>query len=183
MALTLLVYKAGEVVKQKEQSPEGATTVTIDGLESNTKYGAGEFKVAWTDGKLESDKVDVPEFTTNKIGVQSITSTPDTVTLNAGETQQITNNISPSTADDQTVSYSSNNQPVATVTQDGLIEAVSKGQATITIKSNDNTSAVAKVKVTVNEVAPPEPEPSETETDPVESEPAEESPVSDEPTV
>ena len=163
MALTLLVYRAGEVIKRQPAAERGRTTVTIDGLESNTTYDEGDFKLAWTDGNLESDKVNVPEFKTNKIGVTNITSTPDTVSLTVGETQQINTVVTPDGANDKSVTYSTNNQPVATVTQDGLITAESSGQATITVKSNDDTTVTFKVRVTVKD-KPAEEQPSTDDT-------------------
>jgi len=163
MALTLLVYRAGEVIKRQPAAERGRTTVTIDGLESNTTYDEGDFKLAWTDGNLESDKVNVPEFKTNKIGVTNITSTPDTVSLTVGETQQINTVVTPDGANDKSVTYSTNNQPVATVTQDGLITAESSGQATITVKSNDDPTVTFKVRVNVKD-KPAEEQPSTDDT-------------------
>lgn len=163
MALTLLVYRGGEVIKRQPAAERGRTTVTIDGLESNTTYDEGDFKLAWTDGNLESDKVNVPEFKTNKVGVTSITSTPDTVSLTVGETQQINTVVTPDGANDKSVTYSTNNQPVATVTQDGLITAESSGQATITVKSNDDPTVTSKVRVTVKD-KPVEEQPSTDDT-------------------
>ena len=163
MALTLLVYRAGEVIKRQPAAERGRTTVTIDGLESNTTYDEGDFKLAWTDGNLESDKVNVPEFKTNKVGVTSIASTPETVSLKVGETQQISTVVTPDGANDKSVTYSTNNQPVATVTQDGLITAESSGQATITVKSNDDPTVTSKVRVTVKD-KPVEEQPSTDDT-------------------
>lgn len=163
MALTLLVYRAGEVIKRQPAAERGRTTVTIDGLESNTTYDEGDFKLAWNDGNLESDKVNVPEFKTNKVGVTSITSTPETVSLKVGETQQISTVVTPDGANDKSVTYSTNNQPVATVTQDGLITAESSGQATITVKSNDDPTVTSKVRVTVKD-KPVEEQPSTDDT-------------------
>lgn len=163
MALTLLVYRAGEVIKRQPAAERGRTTVTIDGLESNTTYDEGDFKLAWTDGNLESDKVNVPEFKTNKVGVTNITSTPDTISLTVGETQQINTVVTPDGANDKSVTYSTNNQPVATVTQDGLITAESSGQATITVKSNDDPTVTFKVRVTVKD-KPTEEQPSTDDT-------------------
>ena len=163
MALTLLVYRAGEVIKRQPAAERGRTTVTIDGLESNTTYDEGDFKLAWTDGNLESDKVNVPEFKTNKVGVTNITSTPDTVSLTVGETQQINTVVTPDGANNKSVTYSTNNQPVATVTQDGLITAESSGQATITVKSNDDPTVTSKVRVTVKD-KPVEEQPSTDDT-------------------
>ena len=70
MEKTLKVYKNGEVVSSQVASPEGATTVTISGLEAGTTYPAGTFKVAFANDSGESEKVDVPEFTTTAPAVE-----------------------------------------------------------------------------------------------------------------
>lgn len=146
---TLRLYKDDEVVKEKRKSESGKTTITIDDLDSNTTYEKGTFKLAWKGKEKESDKVDVPEFTTDKIGVESISVSDDAQTLSKGDTYSINVSIEPDDADDTDVSYSSNNKDVATVTDDGEVEAIKSGNATITVKSNDNGNATAKVKIKV----------------------------------
>ncbi|ARM69426.1 tail morphogenetic protein [Staphylococcus phage vB_Sau_S24] len=64
MEKTLKVYSNGEVVGSQVANTEGATTVSITGLEAGTTYPAGTFKVAFANDSGESDQVDVPEFTT-----------------------------------------------------------------------------------------------------------------------
>ena len=69
MEKTLKVYKNGEVVGSQVANGDGATTVTITGLEADTTYPAGTYKVAFANDSGESDKVDVPEFTTTEASV------------------------------------------------------------------------------------------------------------------
>lgn len=149
MAKVLRLYKDDEVVKEKRQSEEGKTTLTIDNLDSNTTYAKGTYKLAWKSSEKESDKVDVPEFTTDKIGVESVSVAQDAQTLSKGETSSINVSIQPDDADVKNVSYTSNNKEVATVTDSGEVTAVKSGNATITVKSEDNAQATAKVKVKV----------------------------------
>ncbi|ASZ75656.1 hypothetical protein phiSHEF4_63 [Enterococcus phage phiSHEF4] len=61
MAKVFNVYKkTGEKIVTEKPSP-----VTITGLTAETEYAKGDFQVtAVEDGKPESTKVDVPEFTT-----------------------------------------------------------------------------------------------------------------------
>lgn len=165
MAKTLLVYKGEEVVKRQPKAETGKTTVTIEGLSSNTEYPAGTYKLAWTNGATESDKVDVPTFTTDKVGVTTVTTTPETVTITVGETSQIATDVEPTNADDKSLIYTSNNEPVATVDDSGLITAVKAGNATITVKSNDNAKATAKTSVTVKAEEQPVEEPTEEPTE------------------
>lgn len=166
MAKTLVVYRDNEVIKEEPKNPNGQTTVTITGLDSNTSYEKGTFKISWKNENGESDKVDVPAFKTDAIGVTNISVGADTVTLEVGSQSQINTTVEPSNAEDKSVTYSSNNKAVATVTDNGLIEGVKSGNATITVKSVDNSQATAKVRVTVEDIedVPPETEnPDETE--------------------
>lgn len=167
MAKTLLVYHNDEVIKEEPESPTGKTTVTISGLDSNTDYNTGHFKVSWLENGLESDKKDVPSFKTDTIAVTSIEVSEDTLAIDVGTQAQINATVQPSNADVKDVTYSSNNKAVATVTDNGMIEAIKSGNATITVKSVDNSQVIAKVKVAVEDIEDTQPE------EPVEEQPTE----------
>ncbi|MBD3240660.1 MAG: hypothetical protein GF331_08765, partial [Chitinivibrionales bacterium] len=63
---------------------------------------------------------------------------PDALELNAGRSATLAASISPTNATDQSVSWQSNNEGVATVT-DGVVSAVSAGSATITVTTTDGS--------------------------------------------
>ena len=67
MAKVFNVYKkTGEKIVTEKPSP-----VTITGLTAETLYSKGAFQVtAIEDGKPESSKVDVPQFTTTAAAVK-----------------------------------------------------------------------------------------------------------------
>lgn len=166
MAKTLVVYKDDKVIREEPKNPNGKTTVTISGLESNTDYAKGAFKISWKDDNGESDLVDVPPFKTDEKGVTSVSVGNDAVTLDVGDTSQIDVTVEPTDADNKAVTYSSNNKAVATVSDSGLIEAVKSGSATITVKSSNNSQATSKVRVTVEDIEDvPTEEPSEEPTE------------------
>ena len=71
------------------------------------------------------------------ISVTGVTISPTTASLEIGGTQQLTATVSPSNATDKTVSWSSNNTSVATVSSTGLVTAISSGSATITVTTTD----------------------------------------------
>lgn len=158
MDQTLVIYKDSEVIQEEPKNPNGKTTVTITGLQSNTEYPKGTYKISWKNEIGESDLIDVPPFKTDEKGVTSVSVGNDTLTLNVGDTSQIDVTVQPTDADNKTVTYSSNNKAVATVSDSGLIEAVKSGNATITVKSANNGQATSKVKVTVEDIEdiPPE---------------------------
>ena len=80
--------------------------------------------------------------------VTDIVSTPETVSKAAGQTQQITNVISPANAVNTAVNYSTSNAAKATVSPTGLITFVAQGTAVITISTVDG-NFVDTIAVTV----------------------------------
>lgn len=157
MTKTLVLYKGKEVVKQEPASPSGKTTLTLTGLNPDTDYVKGTYQIAWRENDQESSKIDVPAFRTEHYGVQSISVDNGDVTLNVGDTKQVVTTVKPNDVSNKKVTYTTNNEPVATVSETGVITGVKSGNATITVKSDDNNEAVAKVKVAVQD-APTEEE-------------------------
>ena len=66
MAKELKVYKGEEVVQSVEVGENGSAKATISGLDAGTEYPKGTFQVTFSNEAGESDKVDVPAFTTNQ---------------------------------------------------------------------------------------------------------------------
>ena len=78
----------------------------------------------------------------NTIPVSSISVNPTSLTLEEGETSNITATVNPSNATDKTVTWSSSSTAVATV-KDGVVTAVKEGSATITAKAGGKTATCA----------------------------------------
>lgn len=66
MAKVLNVYKGEEVVQYTEVGEDGSAKATISGLDAGTEYPKGTFQVSFSNESGESDKVDVPAFTTEQ---------------------------------------------------------------------------------------------------------------------
>ena len=81
--------------------------------------------------------------------VTGITVSPTSVTLEEGQTQQLTASITPDNASNKTVSWSSNNTNIATVSSTGLVTAKTVGTVTITAKTNDGSGVSGTCNVTV----------------------------------
>ena len=81
--------------------------------------------------------------------VENITLNNSSVTLEESKTHQLTATVTPSNATDKSVTWSSSNTSVATVSSSGLVTAKSTGTATITCKANDGSGKSASCKVTV----------------------------------
>ena len=71
-----------------------------------------------------------------------------TLSLSAGDTEQLTETVAPSDATDKGVTWESTDEDVATVAS-GLVTAVAAGTATITVKTDDG-SYTATCEVTVS---------------------------------
>lgn len=80
------------------------------------------------------------------VKLQSISLTPNTVVLTKGKQQKLSVLYSPSNASNKTISWSSSNTSVATVSN-GTITAKNKGVATITAKAADGVTV--RINVTV----------------------------------
>lgn len=80
--------------------------------------------------------------------IESIVVSPETVSLEVGETCQLTATVYPADATNKTLKWVSSDRNIAKVSN-GLVTAVSKGTATITVLSTDGTGKSAQVVVTV----------------------------------
>ena len=85
------------------------------------------------------------------IAVTSVTLNSKEETISIGSTTQLTAIVSPATATDQHVVWTSNNKSVAIVNEDGLVKGLSVGSANITASAGGK-SAVCAVTVTEKSV-------------------------------
>ena len=89
------------------------------------------------------------------IPVTGVTVTPKTIDLTVGKTKQLTISVEPATATNQRYTCQSDNESVATVTNAGLITAVSVGTANITVTTEDGNKTET-CKVTVSQSTSPD---------------------------
>lgn len=80
--------------------------------------------------------------------VTSVSLNKTSLSLNVGDTQTLISTITPSNATNKSVTWSSSNPSVATVSSSGEVTAKAAGTATITVKSDDG-SKTATCSVTV----------------------------------
>lgn len=83
------------------------------------------------------------------INVTKITLSDTNLKLNVGQTHQLSASIQPTNATNKTVTWTTNNSSVATVSSNGLVTAKMEGTATITAKCG-SVSASCSVVVTKN---------------------------------
>lgn len=142
-------------------SPEGAVNASVawsssdpavasvdeTGLVTGNKAGTAIITVTTVDGGWK-DKVTV---TVQDVPVTGVSIQGDAeITLAKDATRQLTAVIAPADATHQEVTWCSSVPAVATVSETGLVKALSKGVTTITVKTTEGSfSATVKVNVKV----------------------------------
>lgn len=92
-----------------------------------------------------------------EVAVSGVSLDAASLALTEGETQTLTATVSPDNAANKTVSWSSSDEDVATVDQDGTVTAVKEGMSTITVTTEDG-GKTASCEVTVKAKYVPDPE-------------------------
>lgn len=77
--------------------------------------------------------------------IQSLTWDNPPTSMSVGEEKQLNVQITPNDATNQSLYYSSSNPKVITISNDGKIEAVGEGTATITVQSNNGKEAICTI--------------------------------------
>ena len=108
-------------------------------------------------GSIVITSVDNPAVTkvieiriVNRVG--SVTLDKTALTINNGETATLEPTIWPADAYNKKVIYTSSDENVVTVDENGKVTAVGKGKATVTATSEDNPEAFAGCSFTVNQL-------------------------------
>lgn len=128
-------------------SNTAVATVNASGLVSAVSAGTATITVKTVDG----NKTATSAITVAAIPVASVSVSPTTASLYAGNTQQLLATIAPANATNKTVTWSSSNTGVATVNSSGLVTAVSAGTANITVTTQDGSkTAIAAITVNPN---------------------------------
>ena len=129
-------------------SNTGVATVNANGLV--TAVSAGTCVIAATaqdgSGVSASCAVTVPKL------VSGITLNNSTLTMNNGTTSQLTATVTPADATNTSVLWASSNTAVATVSNAGLVTAVSAGSCSITATAKDGSGVSASCTVTVKQL-------------------------------
>ena len=139
-----------ESVKDKSvrwySSAQRIATVNADGVVTAISVGTAVITVTTNDG---SDLTASCTVTVTPKTVQSITMDEEALTLERGETTRLTVTVSPSDADDTSVTWRSNNSNVAIVDGSGKVAALEVGTAIISATTNDGSRLSARCTVTV----------------------------------
>ena len=128
-------------VKWSSSVPDVAS-VDADGLVTAHKPGTAVITVTTGDGNFTAScTVSV------RIPVTGVELDRDTLKLTVGGTEQLTATVSPESATDKSLTWSSSAPDVASVNADGLVTAHMPGEAVITVTSAEGPSAECLVRV------------------------------------
>ncbi|MDE6067188.1 MAG: leucine-rich repeat protein [Duncaniella sp.] len=132
-----------EVIWSVEE--EYQNIISVDSEGKVTALAAGEAIVEATAGTVSA----TCKVTVNPVPASSVTLSVQDITLLVGATDKLTATISPENVTDKVITWTSDNESIATVDADGNVTAVAVGVANITATCGDVT---ATCKVTVNPV-------------------------------
>ena len=143
LTATVLPENASDKTVSWESSKTAVATVTNSGLVRALRAGTTTI-TATAGSKTATCTVTVTE---PYVEVTSISLNKASISLEEGETEQLTATVLPENATDRTVTWKSSKTSIATVTSSGLIRAVKKGTATITATAGEK-EATCTVTVT-----------------------------------
>ena len=126
-------------------SSDTSVATVAGGVIKGVSQGTATITAKTSNNLPATVKVTVKE-NTNIVKPTGVTITPATLSLTAGETGTLTATVAPSNATDKSVTWTSSNTAVATVSN-GTVTAVAAGSATITATTSNGKTATATVSV------------------------------------
>ena len=141
----VLPENANEKTLAWSSSDDTIATVDSNGNVTGISRGTATITAKATDGSNVNAtcKVEV----TQQVADISLNKTE--LSLYIGREEKLTATVNPDNANDTTLTWSSDNEDVATVDQNGNVKAISQGQAVITATANDGSGVQATCTVTV----------------------------------
>ena len=143
---TMSPKKASNKKVSYDSSNRKVATVNKKGVIRAVSAGTAKIRVTAADGsgKKASCTVKVSE---NAVAVTGVTLNKTQLNLKQGGEERLTATVNPSNATNKTIQWSSSNQAVARVSENGTVRAAAVGTATITASAHNNVRAVCGVTV------------------------------------
>ena len=143
---TVLPQDAGDKSVTWESNNPKIAQVDQEGRVTALSVGTAIITATTNDG---TDLTATCQVTVIPKRVKSITINEGQVSIERTKTTQLTVTILPEDAGDKSVTWSSDNDDIATVDDKGLVTAVATGTTTITATTNDGSGLTAECQVTV----------------------------------
>ncbi|MBB3108108.1 uncharacterized protein YjdB [Paenibacillus phyllosphaerae] len=147
--LTATILPADAKDKSLTWTTGNASVATVSGDGTVTAVGNGEttLTVAANDGGAT---VTIPVIVADVLNVTGVAIDPPAVTMDAGKMTQLTAVITPDSADNPNVQWSSSDPQVATVDGNGKVFALKAGTASITVTTDDGGYTADSVVTVTN---------------------------------
>ncbi len=144
LKLKTTVYPADATVKDitYKSSNTKVAKVSQKGVVTPLSVGTAKITVVSKDGSFKKVCKVTVKKAPEKIKVSS-----DSITLKAGESKTISYKVYPADATNRKATFKSSNTSIVKVSSEGKITGVSKGKATITLKTENGLKATVKVTV------------------------------------
>ncbi len=147
LTATVLPANADDPSLTWSSSDEAVATVTDQGVVTAVAEGTAVI-TATAESKSASCTVTVPHV---YVPVESVTLNKTETTIEVGNSETLTATVLPANADNPSVTWTSSDESVATVSSDGLVTAIAEGSATVTAKAGSK-SATCEVAVILPKV-------------------------------
>lgn len=133
-------------------------TVNKNGLVTGVSTGKATISAKTSNGLVAKCEVTI---TNDNVVATGIALNKTSLSIDINETYQLVATLKPANTTVRKLIWTSSNEKVATVDQNGLVTGITNGEATIMVTSSDG-KAIAKSIVTVKKAATPTPKPSTT---------------------
>ena len=138
----------GKVIATYEDGSTNDVTNKAEFTDYNLSTAGNQVvTVSYTEGEVT--KTTAYNITVSEVAVENITIDPSEANVAVGKTLELTAVFEPANATNKNVIWSSSNESVATVDENGVVAAVALGEAVITAASAENTDITATCTVTV----------------------------------
>lgn len=138
---SIIVTKAAENLVNDSSQLDNVFTMRLIMGQTSSEERTISRMVKWV------SEIDITTTTSINVPVTGVTLNKTTTTLVVNQSEQLTASVTPANATDQTITWTSDNEAVATVDNTGKVTAVGAGQAIITATTNDG-SCTASCTVT-----------------------------------
>ncbi|MGN0804197.1 MAG: Ig-like domain-containing protein [Candidatus Coproplasma sp.] len=151
--LTATVAPTNATVKTVTWKSSNTSVATVDANGKVTAVGTGSVTITATADDATSVTATCTITVKDEIvKVTGIALNYSNEKLNVGDTLQLIVTVTPDNAEDKSVTWTTSNSAIATVSTDGLVTVVGEGSVVITATSNINSSATATCTITASYV-------------------------------
>ncbi|MGD1945197.1 MAG: PKD domain-containing protein [Croceivirga sp.] len=127
-------------------SDEAVAIVDANGVVTGISLGQVTITATTEDGNFMSSAI--VDVVSEIILVTDISVDPDSAAINVGESISLTETVNPSNATNQNVTWSSNDESIATVTNQGIVTGVASGEVSNTVTTIDGGfTAISTIQV------------------------------------